>query len=96
VTGPARPATAAPPGPGASQAGELDMGMLMLAYPQFAITAIPGRRRVRREIVRRNSADPGLYAVITDDLAEAYAALAADAPPAACLPPANSPEGARP
>jgi hypothetical protein len=86
VTGPARPA----------EASELDVGLLMLAYPQFVITAVPGRRRVRWEVVRRNSADPGLYAVITDSLAEAYTAMAVDASSVVSLPPASRPRETQP
>jgi hypothetical protein len=83
-------------GPDLSRAGEMNLALLVIAYPQFAITAIPGRRRPRWEVVRRNSADPGLYAIITDNLTEAYQAMAADAPPAIPLPPAASLQQVRP
>jgi len=66
-----------------SGADELNAGMLMIAYPQFEITALTGGpgRRLRWHVRRRKAADPGLYGIITPDLTEAYEALAQDAPP---------------
>jgi hypothetical protein len=78
------------PDPAVPGTDEMNLGLLAIAYPQFAISALPGGRRLRWQVVRRNATDPGLYAIITPDLTEAYQAMAADAPPAAC------PEEARP
>ena len=68
---------------GTGIADEMNLGLLMIAYPQFAVTALawPGRSRWRWQVVRRNAADPGLYAIITPDLTEAYQAIAAGSPP---------------
>jgi hypothetical protein len=55
----------------------MDLTLLMTAFPAFTITCYPhGWREPRWEAVRRNPADPGLYAVITPDLAELHAILA--------------------
>jgi len=52
--------------------------LLILAYPAFTITRQTCTwRKPRWEAVRKNTADPGLYAVITPDLDELAAVLAA-------------------
>ncbi len=77
--------------PGTDIADEMNLGLLMIAYPQFAVTALawPGRSRWRWQVIRRNPADPGLYAIITPDLTEAYQAMAADSPPVVPAPAAT-------
>jgi hypothetical protein len=52
--------------------------LLTLAYPAFTITRHPCTwRRPRWEAVRKNTTEPGLYAVITPDLDELATVLAA-------------------
>jgi DMSO/TMAO reductase YedYZ heme-binding membrane subunit len=56
----------------------LQHDLLTLAYPAFTITCHHHTwRKPRWEAVRKNTADPGLYAIVTPDLAELAAALAA-------------------
>lgn len=55
------------------------LSLLTLAYPAFTITRQHYTwRRPRWEIVRKNPGEPGLYAVITPDLEELRAILAAN------------------
>jgi hypothetical protein len=52
--------------------------LLILAYPAFTITCHHYTwRRPRWEAVRKNTAEPGLYAVVTPDLGELADVLAA-------------------
>jgi hypothetical protein len=61
---------------------EVRPDQLAVTYPAFAITCQPrGWRGVQWEAIRKNGAEPGLYAVITADLAELGAVLAAAAGP---------------
>lgn len=73
----------------------MDLSLLAIAFPAFTITCHPnGWREPRWEAVRRNPADPGLYAAITPDLAELHAILATTEPtaPGPCTgPPAPGP-----
>src|ERR1700722_2625526 len=47
---------------GADQADEINLALLMIAWPQFAITVLPGSAGPPRwQIQRRNGAVPGLY-----------------------------------
>jgi hypothetical protein len=63
----------------ASQARDrLHHDLLTLAYPAFTITCHHHTwRRPRWEAIRKNTAEPGLYAAITPDLDELAATLAA-------------------
>jgi hypothetical protein len=68
------------------------LSLLTLAYPAFIITRQHCTwRRPRWEIVRKNPADPGLYAVITPDLDELRAILAANGTTHAAHCPAAAP-----
>jgi hypothetical protein len=60
---------------------EMTLAMLAIAHPGFRVTMQARRywRSPRFEAVRRNGAEPGLYAVITSDADELHAALTADA-----------------
>jgi hypothetical protein len=49
------------------------------AYPEFSFGRFAhGWHGARWVVTRKDSAQPGLYAIITDDLAEVQAALALD------------------
>jgi hypothetical protein len=57
---------AGPPAvPGARTPGDdANLALLTIAYPAFTITCHPhGSRTPRWEAVRKNAADPGLYAI---------------------------------
>jgi hypothetical protein len=57
---------------------DLDLPMLAVAFPAFTITCHPhGWREPRWEAVRKQSAEPGLYAVVTPDQAELLTILTA-------------------
>jgi hypothetical protein len=68
-----------PPTPGLpATPDDTNLALLTIAYPAFTITCHPhGWRQPRWEAVRKNSAHPGLYALITPDLDELRATLAA-------------------
>jgi hypothetical protein len=58
--------------------GQMSLAMLAVSYPEFRITLEPhGWHELRWAAVRVTAADPGLYAVITPDLGELRAVLAA-------------------
>ena len=79
---------------GADQADEINLALLMIAWPQFAITVLPGSAGPPRwQIQRRNGAVPGLYCLISRDLTEVYNALMADSPPAVPGPAGSSDSG---
>jgi hypothetical protein len=68
------------PDPASPQAvrDHVHQDLLTIAYPAFRITRHDGTCRPSRwEAVRKNPVDPGLYAVITPDLDEIRAVLAA-------------------
>jgi len=67
--------------PSAGSADEINLGLLAIAYPQFRFSqhTRPRDPRPRWELVRKNAARPGLYALITADLNEMHAALTGDA-----------------
>ena len=59
-------------------ADQVHRDLLTLAYPAFTITGHQYTwRRPRWEAVRKNTAEPGLYAVVTPDLGELADVLAA-------------------
>lgn len=78
-------------------ADEVNLILLQIAYPQFWFWwfARGGRRRRRWAAVRKNGADPGLYAVVTADLDGLAAALAGTGP-AAGTHPQHAEPGTRP
>jgi hypothetical protein len=92
------PGTMRPTTPPDDTADEVNLTLLRIAYPQFWFWrfARGGRHRLRWTAVRKNGADPGLYAVVTADLSELAAALAADAGPAAGPHPQHAEPGTRP
>jgi hypothetical protein len=56
----------------------MSLAMLTVTYPEFRISLEPhGWDGLRWAAVRTKGADPGLYAVITPDLGEPHAVLAA-------------------
>jgi hypothetical protein len=58
----------------------MSLARLTAAYPEFRISLEPrGWPELRWAAVRTRAADPGLYAVITPDLGELHAILAAAA-----------------
>jgi hypothetical protein len=60
-------------------ADDLNLALLQIAYPEFRFWHFTrGEHRLRWAAVRRNGADPGLYAAVTGDLNELGAALAGD------------------
>jgi hypothetical protein len=70
------------PGPDDPAAARHDvhLALLTISYPAFTITRQHyASRRPRWEIIRKNPQEPGLYALITPDLAEARVILAANA-----------------
>jgi len=81
-------------GPAPQPADEINLGLLIITWPQFAITVLPGTTP-RWQAKRRNGADPGLYCLITPDLTEIYNELMADTPPAVPSPSAGRLERTR-
>jgi hypothetical protein len=79
-------------------ADQVHRDLLTLAYPAFTITRQHYTwRRPRWEAIRKDPAASGLYAVITPDLDELAAALAAITTTASAVSPATrSPAGPRP
>jgi hypothetical protein len=68
------------PGPPAAP-DDTSLALLTITYPAFTITCHTyGWRQPRWQAVRKNPADPGLYAIITPDLDELHATLAATTP----------------
>jgi hypothetical protein len=60
-------------------ADDLNLTLLRIAHPEFRFCQYTrGGRGLRWAAVRRNGADPGLYAAVTGDLDELHTALAAD------------------
>jgi hypothetical protein len=60
---------------------DLDPSFLTAAFPEFTITCQPrGWRETQWEAVRKHSTHPGLYAVVSSDLSELLAILAAAQP----------------
>ena len=57
---------------------DLNLALLQIAYPEFRFWQFTREHRLRWAAVRRNGADPGLYAAVTGDLSELGAALAGD------------------
>jgi hypothetical protein len=56
----------------------MNLALLVLAYPAFAFSWYPHAwREPRWAAVRKNAADPGLYALVTPDLGELHATLTA-------------------
>lgn len=79
------------PIPPAASRLKMDLSLLVAAFPAYTFTCHPhGWRGPRWEAVRRNPADPGLYALITADLSELHAILTAASEPAG-PPPASQP-----
>jgi hypothetical protein len=69
--------TAPLPAPAPVQA-RMHHDLLTLAYPAITITCHHHTwRKPRWEVVRKNNADPGLYTIVTPDLDELAAVLAA-------------------
>jgi hypothetical protein len=66
-----------PTRPPACTAGdEMNLALLVVAYPAFKFSwYLHPSREPRWAAVRKNAADPGLYAVVTPDLNELHAAL---------------------
>jgi hypothetical protein len=59
---------------------EVSPAMLAAAYPAFQISLEPrGSHQLRWAAVRKKATDQGLYAVVTPDLDELHAVLAAAA-----------------
>lgn len=78
-------------------ADQVNLILLQIAYPQFWFWRFArGGRRLRWAAVRKNGADPGLYTMVTADLDELAAALAADAGPAVGPHPQYAEPGTRP
>ena len=64
--------------PAQASSDEMNLALLVVAYPAFAFSWHPHAwREPRWAAVRKNAADPGLYAVVTPDLGELHATLTA-------------------
>jgi hypothetical protein len=62
--------------PASTAVREMNLALLVVAYPAFTFSWYPHpSREPRWAAVRKNAADPGLYALVTPDLSELHAAL---------------------
>jgi hypothetical protein len=70
----------------------MNLALLVVAYPAFMFSWYQHpSREPRWAAVRKNAADPGLYALVTPDLSELHAALTTAAVEPAALGPQAGP-----
>jgi hypothetical protein len=82
-----------PTSPSANRAvDEMNLAVLVVTYSAFTFSWCPYPwREPRWAAVRKNAADPGLYALVTPDLSELHAALTTAAVEPAALGPQAGP-----